>query len=33
MAQLKPLHVIAVGLMMAAIFVLSLVLVVRMVVA
>lgn len=33
MAQLKPVHVIAVGLAMAALFVLSLVLVVRLVVA
>jgi len=32
MAQLKPLHVIAVGIAMAAMFVLSLVFVVRMVV-
>jgi len=32
MAQLKPLHVIAVGVAMAAMFVLSLVFVVRMVV-
>jgi len=32
MAQLKPLHVIAVGIVMAAMFVLSLVSVVRMVV-
>ena len=32
MAQLKPLHVIAVGIAMAAMFVLSLVFIVRMVV-